>query len=83
LSYLRYWTLPDPDKTPLALVFMSHGFSEHLGLYNLLGKAFQGRDVVLFGHDHIGHGKSDGKRVYIESVDQYVDDMYQHCKVMQ
>ncbi len=61
---------------------MSHGFSEHLGLYHALGNAFRDQDVVLFGHDHIGHGKSDGKRVYIESVDQYVDDVYLHCAEM-
>ena len=39
--------------------------------------------MVLFGHDHVGHGRSDGKRVYVESVDQYVDDLFLHCKDMQ
>ncbi|XP_023321474.1 monoglyceride lipase [Eurytemora carolleeae] len=33
----------------------------------------------VFGHDHVGHGKSDGRRVYIENVDDYCDDVIQHC----
>lgn len=81
--FCRTWSLPDPEKVPRAIVFMSHGFSEHLGLYHLLGNAFQAHDIVLFGHDHVGHGRSDGKRVYVESVDQYVDDLFLHCKDMQ
>ena len=42
-SFLRTWFLPDPEKVPRAIVFMSHGFSEHLGLYHSLGHAFQVR----------------------------------------
>ena len=42
-SFLRTWFLPDPEKVPRAIVFMSHGFSEHLGLYHSLGNAFQVR----------------------------------------
>ena len=41
ISPFRTWSLPDPEKVPRAIVFMSHGFSEHLGLYHLLGNAFQ------------------------------------------
>ena len=42
-SLLRTWFLHDPEKVPRAIVFMSHGFSEHLGLYHSLGNAFQVR----------------------------------------
>ena len=34
----------------------------------------------MFGHDHVGHGASEGKRVYIENVEQYVDDIIEHCQ---
>ena len=41
------------------------------------------RGMVVFGHDHIGHGESDGSRAYIENVDHYVDDVITHCMKMQ
>lgn len=65
------------------LVFLSHGFSEHLGLYNEIGTLLGKRGMVVFGHDHIGHGESDGSRAYIENVDHYVDDVITHCMKMQ
>lgn len=65
------------------LVFLSHGFSEHLGLYNEIGKLLGTKGMMVFGHDHLGHGESDGKRAYIENVDYYVDDVIQHCMTMQ
>ena len=37
---------------------------------------------LVFGHDHIGHGASEGKRVYIENVEHYVDDIIEHCMYM-
>ena len=39
--------------------------------------------MVVFGHDHMGHGESDGSRAYIEDVDHYVDDVITHCMKMQ
>jgi len=36
----------------------------------------------VFGHDHIGHGCSEGKRAYIENVDDFVDDVIHHCMVV-
>ena len=41
------------------------------------------KGMMVFGHDHLGHGESDGKRAYIENVDYYVDDVIQHCMTMQ
>ena len=38
---------------------------------------------LAFGHDQVGHGASEGKRVYIDNVDHYVDDVIHHCMEMQ
>ena len=38
--------------------------------------------MLAFGHDHAGHGRSEGIQAYIETVDDYVDDLVDHCMVM-
>ena len=48
-----------------------------------MGTLLAERGMVVFGHDHLGHGESEGKRAYIENVDHYVDDLVQHCMDMQ
>jgi len=76
----HYWSV---KGKPLALVFLSHGFSEHLGLYHQVAKFLNEYGFFVFGHDHVGHGKSEGKRVYIENVDHYCDDIITHCQIVQ
>ena len=36
----------------------------------------------MFGHDHQGHGLSEGKRAFVDNVDEYVQDVIQHCVEM-
>ena len=38
--------------------------------------------MLAFGHDHAGHGRSEGIQAYIETVDDYVDDLVDHCMVI-
>jgi len=70
-----YW---QTERPPRCLVLLSHGFSEHLGIYKEIAQILAAKDYLVFGHDHIGHGESDGKRAYIENVDHYVDDIIHH-----
>jgi len=80
--FCRYWppTEKYQESTPRALVFLSHGFSEHLGAgYHNVAKALASEGMLAFGHDHAGHGQSEGIPAYIDSVDDYVDDLVDHC----
>jgi len=71
-----------PKETARALVFLAHGFSEHLGFYHEVAEFLTKEGFYVFGHDHVGHGKSGGLRAYIENVDDYCDDVIQHCSLM-
>lgn len=64
------------------LVFICHGFGEHLQWYEDLALRLTATGLLAFGHDHVGHGRSEGVRGYIETVDDYVDDVLHHCDDM-
>jgi len=38
----------------IGLVFLSHGFGEHLAWYNELANLFAANGFLAFGHDHLG-----------------------------
>ena len=79
--FCRYWFPTGNHQTcsPKALVFLCHGFCEHLANYHSIGEALAAEGVLAFGHDHVGHGRSEGIRAYIDTVDEYVDDLIDHC----
>lgn len=43
---------PKDGKSPKCLVFICHGFGEHVGRYDELFKIFHDLDYYVFGHDH-------------------------------
>jgi len=75
--HARYWT-PKSDQFK-GLVIICHGFGEHLGWYDEIGMLLAANGFLAFGHDHLGHGKSEGKRVIVNSISIYVDDVMQHA----
>ena len=57
------------DSSPdvKALVFLSHGYAEHLSpYYDSLGETCAARGVLCWGHDHVGHGTSPGARTEVK-----------------
>jgi len=74
--FSRYW---NPKADPRGLVFLCHGFGEHLGWYEELAEELRDSGLLVFGHDHQGHGLSEGKRAFVESVDEFSQDVIQHC----
>ncbi|XP_071550064.1 monoglyceride lipase-like isoform X2 [Panulirus ornatus] len=61
------------------LVFLCHGFGEHLQWYEDLALCLTASGLLAFGHDHVGHGRSEGVRGHIDSVEDYVSDVLNHC----
>ena len=62
------------------LLFLCHGYGEHLEWYGELAAHLASeKHLLVFGHDHIGHGLSDGERAVVDDLDEvYVNDVFLH-----
>ena len=66
--YYQYWL---PEGEPKASVLVVHGLAEHSGRYMNVVNHLVPSGYAVYGIDHIGHGKSDGERVYVERFQDY------------
>ncbi len=77
-----YWQGWLPDRDPKAIVCIAHGLAEHGGRYAHVGQALSGRGYAVYAVDHRGHGKSEGQRSQIDSLEQAVADLHAFTDVM-
>lgn len=77
--FCKYWK---PAQVPKALVFVSHGAGEHCGRYDELAQMLVGLDLLVFAHDHIGHGQSEGERMVVSDFHVFIRDVLQHVDFM-
>ncbi|MDP2855178.1 MAG: lysophospholipase [Smithellaceae bacterium] len=69
-----YWKGWVPDHSPKAVVHIIHGYAEHIDRYgNVIGELLPS-GYAVFGNDHRGHGKSEGKRGHVRSFQEFIDD---------
>lgn len=61
-----------PPKTPVVIV---HGFGEHGGRYDYVAQALAGAGRSTLALDLAGHGRSDGRRAVVESVNDVLADI--------
>ena len=52
-----------------------HGIGEHSGRYEHVGSFFADHGIDTMGYDLRGFGQSGGRRVFVKSFDQYLDDV--------
>ncbi|MEJ1279677.1 monoglyceride lipase isoform X1 [Cricetulus griseus] len=78
--FCRYWK---PTGTPKALIFVSHGAGEHCGRYDELAQMLKGLGMMVFAHDHVGHGQSEGERMVVSDFQVFVRDVLQHVDTIQ
>lgn len=64
-----------PAGEPRADVFIAHGASEHSGRYGYVVPELVGAGFAVHSHDHRGHGRSEGQRVYLERFDYVIEDL--------
>ncbi|MFF0501481.1 alpha/beta fold hydrolase [Nocardia aobensis] len=68
--HYRRWIPPRPR----AVLAFFHGLGEHVGSYHPFAAALNSAGIAVWANDHAGHGRSDGERVLISSVDTLIDD---------
>lgn len=71
----RRWRPVDSDAPARSAVLLVHGIGEHSGRYDHVGRflAEHGHDVMAF--DARGHGQSGGRRGYVETFEEFLDDV--------
>lgn len=67
----RTW---EPDA-PLRHLVLVHGYAEHSGRYEHVGRWFAERGAMVTGYDHVGHGRSSGPRCHVDDFDDFLDDL--------
>jgi alpha-beta hydrolase superfamily lysophospholipase len=55
-------------------IICTHGIGEHLGRHKYLVDLF-GHDFNIFQYDLRGHGRSTGRRAYVEDFSYYMEDL--------
>jgi alpha-beta hydrolase superfamily lysophospholipase len=67
----RRWHVDEPR----AAMLIVHGVAEHIGRYEHVGAYFAGHGIDVVGFDLRGHGRSGGKRGFIDSWSDFLDDV--------
>ncbi len=68
----RSWRGDGASRFAAVLV---HGYGEHIGRYDHVADALVDHGAVVYGLDHVGHGKSGGERVLVSDFGPVVDDV--------
>lgn len=69
-----YWKAWLPDGKPKAALQVIHGYAEHIDRYAFVVNELLPAGYALFGTDHRGHGRSEGRRAYVNSFQEFIDD---------
>ena len=64
-----------PIRKPKAVLLILHGLAEHSGRYMNVVDYFVPRGYAAYGFDQRGHGRSEGRRGYVQKFSYYVDDL--------
>ena len=58
-----------------------HSYAEHLvPCYSELAEVGKAQGFLVFGHDHVGHGQSEGERALVGDMEELTDPVIQHCR---
>ena len=66
-----YWQAWLPAGEVRAALLVVHGLGEHGGRYRGLAERFVAQGYALYAPDHLGHGRSAGRRLVLERFTDY------------
>jgi alpha-beta hydrolase superfamily lysophospholipase len=69
-----YWKAWLPDNAPKAVIHLIHGYAEHVERYGNVVNELVPAGYAVFGNDHRGHGRSQGRRGHVRSFQEFIDD---------
>jgi alpha-beta hydrolase superfamily lysophospholipase len=61
--------------SPSAVLVVVHGLMDHGDRYASFANGLAAQGVSVYAADLRGHGHSEGERVYVDSFEQYLDDL--------
>jgi len=79
--HASYWRPKKLERSDLkAVIFLTHGYGEYLNfVWEELARTLAvDCQALVFGHDHVGHGRTTGPRVQVDSMDEYIDPILAH-----
>lgn len=77
--YYQVWL---PDGEPKAVLLIVHGLGEHSGRYGNVVHHFVPLGYAAYGLDHLGHGRSAGRREYVERIEDYTATLKTYCDMI-
>ncbi len=73
-NFNLFYRRSECKKSKMTVVIV-HGFAEHSGRYGHVMSLLNGAGMSAYALDLRGHGYSDGKRGYIDKLDDYINDI--------
>ena len=68
----RSWSIDDARY----VVLLAHGYGEHAGRYEHVAAHLVAHGAAVYAPDHVGHGRSEGERVHVEQLGDFVSDLH-------
>ncbi|MAT99294.1 MAG: lysophospholipase [Anaerolineaceae bacterium] len=77
--YYQNWL---PEGEPKAVIVIVHGMGEYGGRYPHVVNALVPKGYAIYAADHRGHGRSPGKRMFVNKWSEYLDDLDRFIKLV-
>lgn len=72
-----FYRVIKPKAVPKAAVILVHGFGDHSGGLQNLSTSLAKNNYIVYAFDVRGHGKSSGKRGYIQNWSEFTGDLHE------